>query len=216
MVKRALQLLGAICISLLPLNALRVFLYRVVYRYEIAKKAHIGWGTVIVVSQAHIGRAEIGILNMFRGPFELQIGDGASIGSRNEFLCGTWTLAPEFSQSGYLRFCKIGDNTLITDGHFIDAVGGFEIQAGSWLAGRDSQFWSHGAKVTDRSIFIGQECYLGSAVRMAPGSAVGNYCIVGMGSVVTKKFLDDRLFIAGVPAKIVKENYDWKNQRVFE
>jgi len=41
-------------------------------------------------------------------------------------------------------------------------------------------------------------------------AAVANHSIVGLGSVVTKKFTDDYLMIAGVPARVIKENYYYK------
>ena len=73
-----------------------------------------------------------------------------------------------------------------------------------------SQFWTHGAGVVDRNIQIGRDCYLGSAIRFAPGSGVGDNVIVAMGSVVTKKFEESMVMIGDVPATVLKRNYDWK------
>jgi acetyltransferase-like isoleucine patch superfamily enzyme len=73
-----------------------------------------------------------------------------------------------------------------------------------------SQFWTHGAGVIDRDIQIGRDCYLGSAVRFAPGSGIGNNVIVALGSVVTEKFDISKAMIGGVPAKVLKKNYNWK------
>ena len=73
-----------------------------------------------------------------------------------------------------------------------------------------SQFWTHGAGVVDRNIQIGRDCYLGSAIRFALGSGVGDNVIVAMGSVVTKKFEESMVMIGGVPATVLKRNYDWK------
>ena len=65
---------------------------------------------------------------------------------------------------------------------------------------------------SDRSVTIGSHCYIGSAVRFAPGSKVGNNCIITMGSVVTKKFCVDNALIRGVPAKVIRADYDWKSR----
>jgi len=85
---------------------------------------------------------------------------------------------------------------------------------GSWIAGVASQFWTHGTGTPDRDISIGKGCYLGSAVRFSPGSSVGDDVLVAMGSVVTKKFKEGRVLIGGVPAKIIKGDLDWREERV--
>jgi acetyltransferase-like isoleucine patch superfamily enzyme len=75
----------------------------------------------------------------------------------------------------------------------------------SWIAGCGSQFWTHGISVMDRDIVIGEECYIASAVRFAPGSGIGNKVIVSMGSVVAKKIADDNIIVAGVPAQKIRD-----------
>jgi len=102
------------------------------------------------------------------------------------------------------RHCMIGGKARITERHYIDATGGFEIGSGSWIAGYESQFWTHGIK--NGPVVIGNNCYVSSAVRFAPGSGIGNYVLVALGSVVTKNFADDNVMIGGVPAEIIRSN----------
>ena len=92
----------------------------------------------------------------------------------------------------------------------IDLAGSLIIGDKSWVAGRGSQFWTHGAGIKKRDISIGKECYVGSAVRFAPGASVPDYCIVGLGSVVTSEITESRSLVAGVPAKVIKRDYDWR------
>ena len=47
-------------------------------------------------------------------------------------------------------------------------------------------------------------------VKFAPGTLIGNSNIVGLGSIVTKKFNVENSLIVGNPAKVVKENYNWQ------
>lgn len=209
--RRKFQWLLAFLIGFVPFGALKRWLYRRCFHYTIAPSAFIGFGTLLLVDHAEIGAAHIGWFNTFRGPYNLQIHDGASIETHNAFLCGAWVYDERRQNAGYLRKCVIGHDTLITDRHFIDTVGGFELGDRSWIAGLQSQFWTHGAGVTDRSIVIGADCYIASAVRFAPGTTVGDHSLVAMGSVVTRKFTAPHLLIAGVPADIVKENYNWRN-----
>jgi acetyltransferase-like isoleucine patch superfamily enzyme len=197
----------AALISILPINALRVLAYRLL-GYKVS--GQIGFGTVIAVSTAHITNCKLGAFNLFIGPMRVEIGERASIGNRNTFSCGFWTIQEGYKNKIYARSLQIGANTLITSGHYFDVAGSFVLEEGSWIAGIGSQFWTHGAGVTDRDIHIGRDCYVGSAVRFAPGSAVGEHVIVAMGSVVTKKFDISKAMIGGVPATILKKDYDWK------
>ncbi|RME89093.1 MAG: hypothetical protein D6770_05390 [Anaerolineae bacterium] len=199
----------AVLISILPLSTLRVLAYRLLLGYEILPGTRIGFGTVIAVSQARLHACKIGRFNLFIGPMHVFIGEGASIGNANIFACGYWTLQEKYRHAGYRRRIHIGDNALITSGHYFDGVGEFVLGEGSWVAGVGSQFWTHGAGVTDRDVHIGRECYLGSAVRFAPGATVGNRVLVAMGSVVAGKIDVNKALIGGVPASVLREEYDW-------
>jgi acetyltransferase-like isoleucine patch superfamily enzyme len=205
-----LKLVLAALISILPLNALRVLGYRLL-GYKISGR--IGFGTVIAVSAAQMEKCKIGLFNLFIGPMQVEIGSGASIGDRNTFSCGFWTTKAEYKDKNYARSLRIGANSLVTSGHYFDVAGSFILGEGSWIAGLGSQFWTHGAGVADRDIQIGCDCYIGSAVRFAPGSCVGDNSIVAMGSVVTKKFAVSRAMIGGVPAAVLKQDYDWKIEK---
>ncbi len=208
---RKLKLALAVVISILPLNFLRVFAYKFILGYKI-KGAKIGFGTIIAVDKAEIAACKIGWGNLFTGPMSMKIGEGASIGYRNTFSCGYWTIRPEYADANYARNLLIAEKTLITSQHYIDVAGAFTLGAGSWVAGFSSQFWTHGAGIIDRDISIGKNCYLGSAVRFAPGSVIGNDVLVAMGSVVTSKFDVDIAMLGGVPAKVLRENYDWQEK----
>lgn len=197
--------------SFLPANWLRVSCYRMFDGYEIASDARIGFGTVIAIDSAFIGSVIIGRFNRFQGPFALNAGDGARIGDRNVFDCGEWVMTTRPDAGG--RSCAIGANALITGHHYFDVTAGFSLGQSSWIAGRDTQVWTHGGDVPDGSVSIGNDCYVGSAARFAPGASVGDGSVVALGAVVTKKFDDQSVLLGGVPATVLKENVQWrKNQ----
>jgi acetyltransferase-like isoleucine patch superfamily enzyme len=208
---RKLRLVLAVFICVLPFNFLRVFAYKFILGYKITD-AKIGFGTIIAVDKAEIAACKIGWGNLFTGPMTMKIGEEASIGYRNTFSCGYWTTRPEYTDANYARNLLIAEKTLITSQHYIDVAGAFTLGAGSWIAGFSSQFWTHGAGIIDRDISIGKNCYLGSAVRFAPGATIGNDILVAMGSVVTNKFDIDYAMLGGVPAKVLKENYHWQEK----
>ncbi|WP_396275136.1 acyltransferase [Granulicella aggregans] len=52
-------------------------------------------------------------------------------------------------------------------------------------------------------IVIGDNCFLGYRVAVTPGVTLGEWCVVGANSVVTKSFPPYSM-IAGAPARMIK------------
>lgn len=55
-----------------------------------------------------------------------------------------------------------------------------------------------------RDISIGKGCYIGSGAILIGPIAIGDFTVVGAGSVVTKSF-PARVFVAGNPAKVIRQ-----------
>ena len=140
----------------------------------------------------------------FVGPIEVHLGEGTFIGRWNRIECGEAAASPSQAHMNYARRFETGRNCLLNDSHLIDVLGLVSIGDGTWLAGFSSQFLTHGAGAMNRDIRIGRDCFLGSAVRFAPGSGVADRTIVAMGSVVTKTLTESDVVIGGVPARILK------------
>jgi acetyltransferase-like isoleucine patch superfamily enzyme len=206
--RNRIRLAAAVLISVLPFSALRCALYRWLFGYSISN-ARIGFATVILAREVNLNGCTIGRFNKFLGPMRISIGSGADIETHNIFDCGEWT-ADELHADRYERTLIIEPETRITNQHFFDVAGRFFLGQGSWIAGRGSQFWTHGVNVADRNVSIGRSCYIGSAVRFAPGSGVGDNVIVGIGSVVTKRIETSNALIAGFPAEMIKEGRGWQ------
>jgi len=147
---------------------------------------------------------------MLIGPMHIVINKNASIGPGNTIQADS--VEPK---SDYSRNFIMEENSRIGRDHHIDIAASFTLGKNSWIAGKGSQFWTHGASI-EESIFIGANCYIGSAVLFTPGSSIGNNTLVALGSVITKKFNTNDLMIGGNPAKIIKENYDWRTQKIYE
>jgi len=193
----------------MPLNVLRVSLFRTFFGYRIGN-SRIGFGTILCVESAVIRDSRIGPFNVFAGPMRAEI-EGATIGSRNSFTCGDWVLDPKVAKPAYTRTLQIGKEALITSQHSFDVCATISIGERSWIAGRHSQFWTHGAgDVGD--IQIGNDCYVGSAVRFASNSGLGKNVLLALGSVVTKRLMEDNALVGGVPAKVLKREYHWRKQ----
>ncbi|CAN5153714.1 hypothetical protein BH10PSE4_BH10PSE4_07110 [soil metagenome] len=192
----------ALIVSLLPSNGLRILFYRALFGYRFGAGSGVGFGTLITCATFTCGaRTFIGRDNRFIGPFKVEIGDKVIIGRFNRFTAGAMAADPSKAKMNYALHLRVGDGVLINDSHYFDVYGRISIGDGTWVAGAGSQFWTHGASVLDRDIDIGARCYLGSAVRFAPGAGIADDCILGLGSVVVSRLTETSRVVAGFPAK---------------
>lgn len=204
-----LRLFLALLIAVLPGNRLRLLCYRRLLGCEIGAGSRIGALNLIACRSFRLGAgATIGRFNIFRGAFAFSAGPGLFVGHGNVFACPDRLDDPKLADRAYARAIAFGADCLVNDRHFLDAHGRITVGDGTWLAGRDSQFFTHGASARDRDIAIGAGSFVGSAVRFAPGSAVGDGCVVGIGSVVVGRIEGDEALIAGFPACVLRDIAD--------
>jgi len=64
------------------------------------------------------------------------------------------------------------------------------------------------------NIIIGNHVWVGNKVICLKGVNIANNCILASGSVVTKKFSEENIILAGNPAKIIKSKIDWLRERI--
>jgi len=213
------RLAAKILIAPLP-SALKRFFYRHLFGYRIGRRVRIGLSVIDVRECTVEDDVVIGHFNLFVGTGKLAIGDHARIGHMNIIRGG------EVVRLG--RYCEIlrmneinsipdpivvnpvdqtfilGEGSVIAASHKIDFTDRVELGKRVIVGGRNSSFWTHNRQMTE-PIIVGDYSYLGSEIRMTPGSAIPAKCIVGIGAVVTKKFEGEYKLIAGVPAKFAKE-----------
>ena len=215
--KSRLLLLGLI--GFLP-SILKRGCYRLFFGYQIGKRVRIGLSIIDAkdcridddVSIGHLNlitrvekfevgdHVRIGHLNIIRGGDEVVLGRYAEIIRMNEINS---IPDPEVVNPTDPRFL-LGEGSIITAGHKVDFTDRVTIGRRSILGGRNSSLWTHNRQRT-LPINIGSFAYIGSEIRMAPGSALPSRCIVGIGSVITGELTTEGWLIAGVPAKAVKE-----------
>lgn len=201
-----IRLLIAIVISIMPLSSIRVWAYRNFLRYKIGHCVHIGLFTVISVDNFECHEnVNIGRNTYLIGPMSVSIGARTIIGRWNTFDCSAIAASEKKQNMNYARRISFGFDCLVHESHYFDVYGEIKVGNGTWIAGRDSQFWTHGASVVNRNISIGDNCYIGSACRFAPGTSLGNNVVVGLGSVISKPIHASNIVVAGVPAKLIRE-----------
>lgn len=54
-----------------------------------------------------------------------------------------------------------------------------------------------------KPVHIGNDCWLGASVTVCPGVTIGDRCVIGAGSVVTRDIPSDS-FAAGVPCRVIR------------
>ncbi len=68
-----------------------------------------------------------------------------------------------------------------------------------------------------KPVYIGDFCWIGANATILPGVKVGNNCIIGAGSVVTKDIPDNSIAV-GNPAKVIKKrriSFPYKTARGY-
>lgn len=58
-----------------------------------------------------------------------------------------------------------------------------------------------------KPVHIGNDCWFGASVTVCPGVTIGDNCVIGAGSVVTRD-VPSNSFAAGVPCKVIREISD--------
>jgi acetyltransferase-like isoleucine patch superfamily enzyme len=197
---RQLRLLVAALIALVPIGRLRIALYRRLLGYQIGADCRIGMFNLIACRTLRLGAGSvIGRGNLIKGDFHLATGPRMFVGNLNVMTC-PWRLA-----GSYAARMNFGENCLVNDRHYFDGHGLIAIGDRTWIAGRDTQLYTHGISVADRDIAIGSDCFIGSAARFAPGSGIGDRNVVGIGSVVLDRIDADAALITGFPARPVRD-----------
>ena len=57
-----------------------------------------------------------------------------------------------------------------------------------------------------KEILVGDHNWIGSEVHMLKGAGIGHDCVVGYRSLLTKRFIENNVIIAGQPAKVIRDN----------
>lgn len=65
-----------------------------------------------------------------------------------------------------------------------------------------------------KSIEIGRHVWVGKDVKIGKNVRIADNSIVGWGSIVTKRFDEPHVIIAGTPARIVKRSVDWDRRSI--
>jgi len=188
-----------LALLLLPLPSfLKVRILRLL-GHPVHKTAYIGFSILNVREIRLDAHTYIGIGNIFTGLKALEMHEGSRINRWNRF-----TSSCEFDAKLFLqRYASISLR------HYFDVCDLIEIGANTIVAGHRSSFFTHskGVQVIDyvKPIVIGEWCYLGSNLNVAPGAKVGHHTFVGMGAVLAGDMSEHNYtLLVGNPARSKK------------
>jgi acetyltransferase-like isoleucine patch superfamily enzyme len=216
---RTIILVANVALALFP-SWLKIPIYRTFFGYKIGKGVHIGFSPFIGICACRIDdHVRIGSFNVFYRVRELQIGAHAKIGFFNLFRGGDRiTVGPYcailrqnvFNAIIDRDFVGPVDSTLIlgtgcvvTTGHWLDFSARIDLGDQTIIGGRNSSLWTHNRQ-RGRNVTIGCHCYLGSEIRIAPGTEISPFCVVALGSVLSGRHGPPRSLIGGNPATVIR------------
>jgi acetyltransferase-like isoleucine patch superfamily enzyme len=187
--------------------------------YSVGNNVRIGL-TLIDVAEASIGDdVQIGHGNAFLGVKRLHLDEHVRVGHLNivrggdEVVFGAYAEVLRLNQLNSIPDPEVvnpikprlylGPGSVITSGHKIDFTDEVRLGRRVILGGRNSSIWTHNRQRT-APVSIGEMTYVGSEIRMAPGSAIPERCIVGIGAVIVDAIELPEHLIGGVPARAIK------------
>jgi len=143
--------------------------------------------------------ARIGPLNLFRGGESIFLGNYVTILRLNVVN----SIPDHDLTNDPASVFELGDGSVLTAEHRIDFTDRVSIGSRTILGGRNSSLWTHNRR-TGAPVTIGDSCYLGSEIRIAPGVVVPDRCIVGLGAVITGVLSTPETLYGGVPAHAIR------------
>ena len=205
-------------VGLLP-GPIKRPLYRALFGYRIGRGVRIG--LVILDAEAvELGDGtEIGHLNLITRVGSLVTGKSVRIGALNIIRGGERVRLGDYAEVMRLNVLnaipdhdcttspvsrlEIGVGAVVVSGHRIDFTDQVTIGRNVIVGGRNSSLWTHNRQQT-APIAIGDFCYLGSEVRLAPGARLAERSILGLGSVLAGAIDTPGSLVGGVPARIIR------------
>jgi carbonic anhydrase/acetyltransferase-like protein (isoleucine patch superfamily) len=194
-------------------------LYRTVFGYRIARDVRLGW-TILDAQDVDLGEGtsighfnvvtrvgrfatgigvRVGMLNIIRGGELVELGDYAEVMRLNVLNA----IPDHDCTTSPVSRLHIGAGAVVVSGHRIDFTDRVTIGRNVIIGGRNSSLWTHNRQQT-APIEIGDFCYLGSEVRLAPGARLAERCILGLGSVLAGAIDTPGSLVGGVPARVLR------------
>jgi acetyltransferase-like isoleucine patch superfamily enzyme len=219
MMKRKFRLAMLLLAAILP-GPLKRSVYRWIFGYQIGRNVRIGFAFLDCVHLSVGDQSSISHGVLFLRCRDVRIGAHVNIGPCNIFRGGESIELSDYCQLLRLNAINaipdndcvntpqsiftLGYGSVVTAEHRIDFTDRVTIGRCTTIAGRNSSIWTHNRRAGS-SVLIGDFCYVGSEVRIAPGAHIGDCCIVGLGAVVTRGSIESNWLVGGVPTRPIRQ-----------
>ena len=167
---------------------------------ELGDGAQIGHGNLLMRTKrvALDDCAQIGFCNIVRGGDEVRLGKFATVMRFNVL-----NSIPDNDAAGPTDpRLQLAEGAYVVSGHRLDFTTRISVGKNAIISGRNSSLWTHNRQAT-APITIGDYCYVGSEVRVAPGAKLGDWSILALGAVLSGDAAA-RMVHGGVPAKPIR------------
>ena len=134
----------------------------------------------------------------------IELGDGVYIGRNTIVYCknGNIRLGNRVNLSAN---CQVfSSNNLIFEPGTVVGAFSYFLSGGEYDADDPTPFAEQSGMCTKGPLHIGANCWFGAHVNVLDASSVGEHCVVGAGSVVTKPLPANSLAV-GAPARVIRE-----------
>ena len=190
----------------------KLFCYKKFFGFNLEKGARIGFSLVASKSLVMAHNSKIGHLNVIKSLSLVSLDEFASIGSMN-WISGfpENTGSPHFAdQMDRIPRLLVGKHSAITNRHLIDCTNTVKIGCFTTFAGFRSQILTHSISITESrqrsgTVEIGDYSFVGTGSILLPNSFLPNFCVLGAGSVLNKRYVEEYKLYAGNPARPVKD-----------
>jgi len=215
---RRLRLAFLVLIGLLP-SFLKRPLYRLFFGYRIGPGVKIGlslldcaevdlgegteighFNLIVRVGAFVTGRqARVGFLNIIRGGERVSLGRYATVMRFNVLNA----IPDHDCTTSPVSTLELGDGAILVSAHRVDFTDRVKLGRNVIVGGRSSSFWTHNRQQT-APITVGDFCYLGSEIRVAPGGQLPPRCILALGSVLSGTIVEEGSLVGGMPARVLR------------
>lgn len=183
------------------------FIGKYILHWSIDPSANIGISYISTQRLVMEPNTRIGHFNVIRDMKEVHLEAGSHMAQWN-WLSSAKELSTDNSQFDAGKLF-LGAKSAIMSRHYLDCSGGIVVGRSTIIGGVKSTFLTHQIDMssgvqTIAPIIIGDNCFLGSDIRVVAGTTIPSKSLIAMGAVVTGMLPTESTLYAGVPARPVR------------
>lgn len=211
-----MKLFITLLVSLIPINSLKIFLYRSIFSYNISYDSKIGFFNVIKAKSFISEKATIGNFNLINGD-NVVLKKGAIINKFNRIknfnncqlsedaLIFSWNFISGIPKNKFIinhdfnnQNITLGKTSELLRRNYVDLVDEVMIGDNVVFGGNGSEIWTHGFN-TKREMLVGKvifgnNIFIGSNCVFTKGVSIIDETTIAPGSVIYKNIIEKGIY----------------------